>query len=62
MVLASQFYLHSNRTYWQLLPKDGGDFVDLYYVVDNLIKDRTRKGMGVVKHATSVSPNMENIM
>ena len=48
MVYAIQFYLHSNLVYWLLLPKLGGPFIDLYYVVDNLMKDRTRKRMGVI--------------
>ena len=45
MVTAIQFYLHSNRIYWQLLPKLGGPFVDLFYVVDNVMKECTRKGI-----------------
>ena len=62
MVLAIQFFLHSNCIYWQLLPKQDGEFVDLYYVVDNVMKGRTMKGLGVVKHATPVSCKMENEM
>ena len=45
MVNAFQFYLHSNRVYWLLLPKLRGPFVDLYYVVDNIIKDQTHQGI-----------------
>ena len=62
MVNAIQFYLHSDRVHWLLLPKLGGPFIVLYYVVDNLMKDRTRKGMGVIKHSTLISSKMEDQM
>ena len=60
MVNAIQFYMHSYRVYWILLPKLGGPFVDLYCIVDNLMKDRTRKGKGVVNHSTPISSKMED--
>ena len=62
LVNAIQFYLHSSRVYWILLPKLGGPVVDLYYVVDNLMKDRTRMVMDVVKQSTPISSKMENQM
>ena len=48
--------------YWILLPKLGGPFIDLYYVVHNIMKDRTRKGMGVIKHLTPISLKTEEKM
>ena len=62
MVTAIQFYLHSNHVYWILLPKLGGPFVNLYYVVDNIMKDLTHKGMGVIKHSTPILLKMEEKM
>ena len=36
--------------------------MDLYYVLDNVMKERTRKGLGRVKHCSPISNNMEDKM
>ena len=37
-------------------------FVDLYYVLDNVMKERTRRGLGKVKHCSPISNELENKM
>ena len=59
MVIA---YLLSNWVYWKLLPKMGRDFVDFYYILDNVMKERTNKAMGKVKHCSPITNNMEDKM
>ena len=59
-VWLQKFYLHSNHVYWILLPKLGGPFVDLNYIVNNLMKDCTCKR--VIKHSTPISLKMEQQM
>ena len=45
-----------------MLPKNGGTFQDLSHVVENLMKERVKMGMGKVIHSTPISPNMEEKM
>ena len=49
IVTAIQMHLHSNKVYWKIIPKEGGHFEDLFYVVDHLMKERVAKGMGVIQ-------------
>ena len=55
-------YLNTKKLYWKLLAKGDDVFCDLYYVVDNVIKDAAKKGLGIVKHATPVLFGMEETM
>ena len=57
-----QMYLNTKKLYWKLLSKDDEVFSDLYYVVDNVMKQGAKEGLGIVKHATPVSIEMEETM
>ena len=57
-----QMYLNTKKLYWKLLAKDDKVFCDLYYVVDNVMKEVAEQSLGVVKHATPVSIEMEEVM
>ena len=57
-----QMYLNTKKIYWKLLSKDDEIFSDVYYVVDNVMKEGARQGLGSVKHATPVSIEMEEQM
>ena len=62
IIISIQSYLHSHKMYWKLLPKQCGTFKDLFYIVDNLMKERVARGMGVTKSATPITQEMENKM
>ena len=42
IITSIQMYLKSNKIYWKLLHKDGGQFSDLFCVVDNIMKEQTK--------------------
>ena len=44
-----QMHLQEHRIFWKLLDKNDDVFVDLAFVLDNVMKERVAKGMGVVK-------------
>ena len=58
MCIAIQRYLNKNGKPWKLV--DGPDFVDLRIVLDNVMKDRTSRNIGmVVRQAEVITPNIE---
>ena len=62
MIIAVQMYLKTKRINWRLLNEVDDVFVDLFYVVDNTMKERTERGMGVVNSATPITNSMEDKM
>ena len=62
MVRTIQMYLYTKGVYWKLLSREDEYFRDVYYVVDNVMKEGARLGLGQVKHATPVSIEMEEVM
>ena len=57
-----KMYMNTKKLYWKLLAKDDEVFCDLYYVFDNIMKEGAKLGLGVVKHATLMSLEMEEVM
>ncbi len=55
-------YLESHKIYWELLGKGGADLNDLYYTLDNLMKQRTAQGLGKEVSAKVVSKTDEDKM
>ncbi len=41
MIICIQMYLEAQKLHWQLLNKEDPEFVDLYYAVNNLMKECT---------------------
>ncbi len=62
MIICLQMYLESNRVHWKLLNKNDPDFVDLFYVIDNLMKEKNRAGLGKVQSAAVISDDLEEKM
>ena len=55
-------HLHANKIYGRLLTKGEGPFVDLFFMVDNLMKELIAKGKGVVVSASPITNAMEEEM
>ena len=53
MIISIQMYLHTCRINWKLLSEEDPIFVDLYNVVENLMKECTEMGLG---KSTAVHP------
>ncbi len=62
MVISIQMYLESERIYWKLLSKEDPDFVDLFFTVDNLMKEQMSEGLGCVESSEVISIEKENEM
>ncbi len=62
MVVSIQMYLESHKIYWRLLGKGHDDLNDLYYTLDNLMKQYTAQGMGKKTSAKVVSKMDEDKM
>ncbi len=62
MVICLQMYLESSKVYFKLLSKEDPTFVDLYFVIDNLMKECTEAGLGKVKSAEYISTESEEKM
>ena len=62
LIIAIQIYLKTCRINWKLLSEDDEVFIDLYNVVDNVMKERTEMGLGKVNSADPVTNAMENEM
>ena len=62
MMVCIQMYLATQGIYWKLLSDKDDVFMELYNVVDNMMKALTEKGKGVVKSATPVTSSMEEQM
>ena len=59
IILSIQLYLHMCRINWKLLSEDDPIFVDLYNVIDNVMKDHTEQGLGKVNSCSPVTNTME---
>ena len=57
-----QMYLETKRVYWKLIDKTDDQFMDVAMVLDNKMKKRVAKGMGLVQSAEPISVEMENKM
>ena len=62
IILSIQMYLHLCRINWKFLSEDDPIFVDLYNVIDNVVKDYTEQDMGKVNSCSSVTNTMEEEM
>ncbi len=62
MIVCVQIFLESEKLYWKLLDKGDPYFVNLYYTLDNIMKQHTAKGLGVKQSATMVSKENEEVM
>ena len=60
LVYCIQMFLHMKRVFWYMLDKSDIVFLDMYYVLDNEMKQCTSEGLGVVKSATPVSITTED--
>ncbi len=45
MIICLQMSLEYQKVYWRLLTKEDPDFVDLFYTVDNIMKQKPVKGL-----------------
>ncbi len=61
MVICVQMMLESEKIYWRLLDKSDLEVVNLYYTLDNIMKERTAKGYGVKKSASVVTKAAEEM-
>ena len=62
MILSIQMYLHMCRINWKLLSEDDPIFVDLYNIIDNVMKDCTEQDLGKVNSCLPVTNAMEEEM
>ena len=61
MCVVIQKYCNMNGKNWKLV--DGSDFQELRTVLDNVMKDRALRNIGMVKRQASVIPmNFENVL
>ena len=60
LILSIQMYLRTCRVNWRLLKEEDDIFIDLFNVVDNVMKERTDMGLGKVISAISVTNATEN--
>ena len=59
LIVAIQMYLMKHKVLWKLLDDTDDKFMDLYTIVDNMMKQRVAMGLGVIKSATPISCNIE---
>ena len=62
LIISIQMFLKTKRIEWRLLNESDEIFVELYNITDNVMKQRRKKGMGLVKHSTPISTTLENDM
>ncbi len=62
MCVCLQMYLESNCLHWKILNKADLQFVDFYYVLDNVMKQKCAQGLGKVQSAEVISKEVENHM
>ena len=62
MVVSIQIYLKSHKIYWKLLGKGCDNLNDLYYTLENLMKQRTAQGLGQKVSAKVASQSDEDKM
>ena len=55
-----QMHLHQNMMYWKVL--DDQEFLTLHNVLDNTMKERTARGLGVRQSASIITLSHENKM
>ena len=60
IIIMIQMHLHQNGVYWKLL--DEAEFRDLRNILDNLMKDRHAKGLGVKQKCEIISLSHEDRM
>ncbi len=46
MIVCMQMYLQTQKLYWHLFDKSDAELSDLYYTLDNIMKERTAQGLG----------------
>ena len=54
MVTSIQKYLNQNNIFWKLI--DGPEFLDLHTVLDNVMKERAKSNIGLVKKQANFIP------
>ena len=62
LVYGIQMHLETQKFYWKLLDMSDEEFVNVAMVLDNEMKDRVEKSMGVVQSATPILVHMEEKM
>ncbi len=62
MCVCIQMYLESNKIHWKILNKQDSKFVDFYYILYNVMKQKCAKGLGKVQSAEVISKEAENHM
>ena len=62
MIVCIQMYLSMQGVYWKLLSEKDEIFIELFNLVDNMMKNLTEKGKGVVHSATPITSAMEEKM
>ena len=55
MIYCIQMFLHAKRIFWFTLDQSDDVFFDVYYVLDNEMKQCASQGLGNVKSCTSIS-------
>ena len=53
-------FLRMKHIEWRLLNINDEVFVDLYNVTDNVMKERHKQGLGIIKHSTPISLELED--
>ncbi len=62
MMICVQMYLEMHKVYWHILNKNHAEFVNLYYIIDNLIKEHSKQGLGYIKSSNVISQEAEEKM
>ena len=60
MCVCIQMYLEMNRIHWKILNKQDVKFVNFYYILDNVIKQKYAQGLGKVQSADVITKEAEN--
>ncbi len=55
MIISLQMFLESERIYWKLLSKEDPEFIDLFFTIDNLMKEYTSEGLGHIESSDIIS-------
>lgn len=60
MCICLQMFLETNRLHWKILNKQDPLFMDFYYVLDNVMKQKSAQGLGKVQSTDVISKEVEN--
>ncbi len=55
-------FLKKEKVFWKLFDKSDSDLADLYYTLDNIIKERTELGLGHVESTQVIKKDLEDKM